>query len=378
MEFEKLKPIDQEYYHFLIKNDFILYELDPKAQYKYEKKYAFVKKDCLSRSDFLQKYEASLPIQLSQLEFDFFINNHNIFIIDYLPNSTQKFQQEFLISYVNNDNFVDLYDNLSFRFHYFFHYNEKEKFNDFLKKSNLSFDNQLKIIKKLPIKYFSIVQIELDLLQNIVDKSSLKSNQKDSFYLQFFKKNKSYLKLTNSSKAKDFLLQIYGHNEEKLKPYFSFFSTIKNLFQPIEFDIFEEKEIVFSSALNMKKVMKIFNNNPEFHIFEWLHQFAQAYANYHNLKIEYISLPQYAKERILECAFYTQNSEQNKLFKQKHDELKNQFNSLLKSFFVEMSQSNFSKEELSFYAKTFIQKHYIENSFYSSQPFMNNQKTKKI
>ena len=202
--------------------------------------------------------------------------------------------------------------------------------------------------------------------------------QKDSFYLYFFKKNKTYLKLDNSIKAKEFLLKIYGHNEEKLKPYFSFFAAIKNLFQPIEFDMFEEKEIVFSSALNLKKAANIFNNSLSFKIPEWFQNFAQAYANYHDLKTENISLPQYSKEKIVEYAFYTQNSEQNKLLKEKHDELKNQFIALLKRFFVEMSDSNFSQEEQLFYAKTFIQKNYIENSFSSSKLSINNQKTNKI
>lgn len=123
----------------------------------------------------------------------------------------------------------------------------------------LNTTKDLDYLHSIPISTWEANTVPLKDLDKLVIEKGLKDKAYDNFYLKFFKSRKNQIKNANCGPAvKDFLLTIYGRDEEKLKPYCVFFNYIKELFEEIDLDIVEPTpEFTVLSRFNCRKASKL-------------------------------------------------------------------------------------------------------------------------
>jgi hypothetical protein len=371
MDFQNIKEsipnFNKSYYEFLLKNDLVLYDITKESSW--HNLYAFISKKYIESSNFSTHYANSYPIDIMQLKENFIISNINVIILGDDQDINKKdsdyqltIKKNFLLSFVNDENFDKFNQEFYFYMDYFFPASKREKyFNDFLKNADLFNENKLKFIKKLKTSFYYMGVVNFSILEDILAQSKLSKKQQDDFYFSFIQSRKNQLKGMNAEKVKNFLIQRYGKNEENLKPYFSFISTIKNLFQPFDLDIFIDKKMIFSFVIDYHKANNIFNNRQDWEIKTWVENFFKSYGEYFFLLPEIINYHNSKKENWLEFAFYS--TEQSLSNCQYSDFYKNpisfkqHFITLLKDFLIIQNQS---KPHEMLDAKIFIQKKMLE------------------
>jgi len=111
----------------------------------------------------------------------------------------------------------------------------------------------------IPISTWSIHKVALDDLNTLLIKRDIKDKEYDNFYLKFLKARKNQINnSTYGPKVKTFLVKQYGFIEEKLSPYSSFFNYIKEMYEKVDLDIFEEVPLLtVVSKINYRKATKL-------------------------------------------------------------------------------------------------------------------------
>lgn len=215
---------------------------------------------------------------------------------------------------------------------YNIHTQEKDSIFNFINLIKDTPEKKLKLIENLPISMLNLYELSLDKLKTFVDNSNYKQEEKDKFYLKFFKLRKNQLKDKVGEEVEMFLMSLYSYNEEKLEPYFSFFPNIKNNFNDIELNIEEPGYVIFSLRLNIRKAAKQLSNISEVLAEEWIRVFSGSMAKKYSLwcQMENIDKP----KAIHEIRFYKSelNTEVNEKVSVEN------YQKTLKSFLVYMSK----------------------------------------
>lgn len=115
------------------------------------------------------------------------------------------------------------------------------------------------ILLNIPVSELTIYGLSLTDLDNIITKKKLNQEEVDKFYVKFLKARKNQIKHANiGPRVKQFLMDKYGQDEEKLKPYFPFFNPIKEEFQEVELNIEEEvSEYITATRINCRKASQL-------------------------------------------------------------------------------------------------------------------------
>ncbi len=111
------------------------------------------------------------------------------------------------------------------------------------------------ILSTLPVSEMTIYALHLPDLDELISKKNIPREDLDKFYIKFLKARKNQIKNANTGPGvKQFLIDKYGRNEEKLKPYFPFFNHIKEEFEEIDLNIEEEvSEYINATRINCRK-----------------------------------------------------------------------------------------------------------------------------
>ena len=118
----------------------------------------------------------------------------------------------------------------------------------------------LMLIASFPLALLSATAVNLEELDSYLIQRGFTEAENDKFWLGFMKVRKAHLKDRYAGPAvRDFLLNKYDSNEEKLEPYFSFFPFLENEFRETAIDIFENN-LAFSttSLISYRKMMTSF------------------------------------------------------------------------------------------------------------------------
>lgn len=173
---------------------------------------------------------------------------------------------------------------------------------NFVNKLPATTKEKVKLIENLPVSLLQAYYTNFETLRTIVEKSDYSKEEKDKFYIKFFKARKNQLKGKTGEAAENLLMTMYKGDENSLKPYFDFFSNIKNKFNDINLDIEESGYVIFSQRLNLRKAAKILERQAESKVHDWIEKFSQYMAkNYQTWSsIEIVDKPKY----IIEIRFY--------------------------------------------------------------------------
>lgn len=228
------------------------------------------------------------------------IAHSSVNIIGEEENSKNNIKQKYLLEKWKEDSFKDkeYFEEIDYCIHNY----EKNSVLNFISLINDTPEKKLKLIENLPISILELPQLTIEKLKTFVDSSNYKQEEKDKFYLKFFKLRKNQLKDKVGEEVEMFLMSLYRDNQEKLEPYFSFFPNIKNNFNDIELNIEEPGYVIFSLRLNIRKAAKQLSNMSEVIAEEWIRVFSGSMAKKYNLwcQMENIDKP----KAIHEIRFY--------------------------------------------------------------------------
>ncbi len=164
-------------------------------------------------------------------------------------------------------------------------------------------------LSKIPVSVLDIFTISVDDIHNYLKTKNIEAEDLDKFYVKYFKARKNQIKYPHTGpKVKDFLLNLYGRDEEKLSPYFPFFNHIKQEFDEIPWEVDEMKSpYVVAIRINCRKASQILCI-PNFHetqIENEIQSFLYGFKSYKNL--DEISMEDVDKnKKIVEFRCYSQ------------------------------------------------------------------------
>lgn len=219
--------------------------------------------------------------------------------------SGKEIKRKFLIENWNSNSFKDKsYFN---KIDYLITGYNKNKIVDLIDVLPATAEEKVKLMGNLPISVFTADSVDFDRIKNIVDQSDYDQQEKDKFYLKFFKSRKNQLKGNTGEYAEKFLMKMYEGKEEPLKPYFDFFSNVKHQFREIELNIEEPGHVIFSQRLNVRKAAKILKGMSESGVQKWIEKFSMYMAkNYQFLgRLEEID----KSNAIVEIRWYSRDKE---------------------------------------------------------------------
>jgi hypothetical protein len=123
----------------------------------------------------------------------------------------------------------------------------------------LNTTKELNYLHSISISVWDIGKVPFKNLDKLISSKEINEKEIDDFYLKFFKARKNQIKdATWGPKVKKFLVQKYGNNEEKLKPYCDFSNYIREIFEEIDLDIIEPVEkFTVLSQINYKKATNL-------------------------------------------------------------------------------------------------------------------------
>lgn len=160
----------------------------------------------------------------------------------------------------------------------------------------------------VPISVLEANTIKLSTIDSLLISEGLDDTENFNFYLKFFKARKHQIKDAKVGPfVRDFLLDKYGRNEEKLTPYFDFFLYVKELFQEVELDFVEPNpKYTITSRINCRKAAKLLciDNFDEDKIKNVISQFVYSMKDYKKISQVYVEDMDKSKG-IIEIRCYT-------------------------------------------------------------------------
>lgn len=190
--------------------------------------------------------------------------------------SEQNIKKNYLLQKWNENSYKD--KEIFKEIDYLIRSNKKDSIFNFIDLIPIDNDKKLKLIDNLSVSVLDAYAITFEKLKTFVEQSSYSKEQKDQFYLKFFKARQNQIKNKVGEDAELFLMSLYKNNTEKLEPYFSFFPNIKNIFNEIELDIEEPGYIIFSVRLSVRKAAKQLSNIAEDIVESWIKVFTDHLA----------------------------------------------------------------------------------------------------
>lgn len=123
-----------------------------------------------------------------------------------------------------------------------------------------TYEDVFKIIKCWSVGDWSIATVPLEGIDKILKDRKCPEDVANDFWIKFLKDRKAQLKdVKNGPMVRNFLLQKYDDNEEKLQPFFEFFPILATVFQELPADVFEELPPITNSVIiNTKKMRQTF------------------------------------------------------------------------------------------------------------------------
>lgn len=164
-------------------------------------------------------------------------------------------------------------------------------------------------LSKFPVSVLDIFTISVEDIHNYLKTKNIEADELDKFYVKYFRARKNQIKYPHTGpQIKDFLLNLYGRDKEKLSPYFPFFNHIKQEFDEIPWEVDEMKSpYVVAIRINCRKASQILCI-PNFHetqIQNEIQSFLYGLKNYKNL--DEISMQDIDKnKKIVEFRCYSQ------------------------------------------------------------------------
>jgi small-conductance mechanosensitive channel len=181
-------------------------------------------------------------------------------------------------------------------------------------------------LNSFPISVLDVTKINLQELHKFLTKNDIKSEELDNFYIKFFKSRKNQFKDARTGPiVLKFLLEVYGRDETKLKPYFEFSNHVKTEFKSVDLDFTDMlAKNVITTRINCRKASQLlcipgYNENK---IESEISSFVYCLENL--LRFEEIMIESYDKQKsIIEVRCYT-----NTDFKQE------ELNTLIKEYLL--------------------------------------------
>lgn len=125
----------------------------------------------------------------------------------------------------------------------------------------ISKDNKelIQNIHAIPISTMDISSVSLSDWKNYLSSKQIDDQELDKFFLKYLRIRKNQIKDSYTGpQVKQFLLDHYGRNREKLEPYFLFFNHIKDEFEEISLDIEEmTSSYTTTTRLNCRKASQL-------------------------------------------------------------------------------------------------------------------------
>lgn len=251
---------------YLKNNDYTLYSKD---NYRISS-YVWIHKNSVNK-DYRKEYGSS----------GYSVENSTLNILGDGEFSGTNIKKNYLIQKWQEDSYKD--KEIFKEIEYLIQNYEKNSIFNFIDMLPIDNNKKLKLIDNLPVSILDAHQITFDKLKLFVEQSNYNEEQKDQFYLRFFKARKNQIKDKTGEAAENFLMTLYTNNQTKLEPYFTFFPNINNHFNEIELNIEEPGYVVLNLHLNMRKAAKQLSNISEIKVTEWVKDFSGSFAKKHNL-----------------------------------------------------------------------------------------------
>lgn len=165
----------------------------------------------------------------------------------------------------------------------FFADDESNIFN-FINSLPLSGKDRIKLLLNIPLSSLYVDNIDLNKLRAFAEVNGISDIEKDNFYVLFFKSREKKLVGEFGRRVEGLLLDLYGKNREKLEVYESFFVNIKNVFNEVDLDVFDEIFGIFTVRLNIKKASRLLNGYNENLLFNTVVDFSNSYAKLYDVQ----------------------------------------------------------------------------------------------
>lgn len=291
----------KEFYQYLLQNGFTVTKAKSNfgiVSYNLNKIYAY-KSD---NHEDLKSGEASNYYHekfYSENQFKEFIQNkfHRIHCIKH-----EHTELDFFIKFyktTTKENRLELFKEIETILGYVWH-------KDFLKIIDSVSNNKKEIIANIhsfPVSVLKFQHVNLKNLHIFFMEHDFNEEELDNFYYKFFKSRKNQIKgPIYGPKFRDFLLEIYGRNEEKLKPYFEFSNYVKQEFHNIDLNFIELiSNNVIATRINCRKASKLLciPYYGEIQINSEISSFVHAikdFMNFDQVTVEYFDKPKCINE----------------------------------------------------------------------------------
>lgn len=218
----------------------------------------------------------------------------------------------------------------------------------------LNTPKEISYLNNISIATWEIGKVSLKHLDELITSKGLNEKEHDDFYLKFFKSRKNQIKnATWGPEVKKFLVNKYGNNEEKLRPYCYFSNYIREIFEEIDLDIIEPmRKITVVTQINCRKAANLLciPNHNEKDIANLITSFVSLMRRHKNIddsNVEDIGIG------VIEIRCYTDNpftqEELNKeikdylLFRKKNPDIPLDAQNIEKYFIAKDLQSELSK-----------------------------------